>query len=190
MKNIAIIDNYDSFTFNLVQYIEEETNQNIEVIRNDEKPVSYFEKFDTIVLSPGPGLPSDAGVMPEVIKKYATTHHILGICLGHQAIGEAFGASLSNLKQVMHGVKTPILITETNDPIFRDLDQEIEVGRYHSWVIDADSVPADLLVTATDENGFVMAIRHRQYPIFGLQFHPESVLTATGKKMIANFLNI
>ncbi len=161
----------------------------IVVKRNDEILLSEVDAFDAIILSPGPGLPKDAGIMPELIKKYAPTKKILGVCLGHQAIGEAFGASLKNLSQVRHGVAIPVNIFDNEEPLFATLACRIETGRYHSWVIDKDTVTAELEVTATDDDGEVMAIRHTKFDVCGVQFHPESLLTPEGLKIIENWVS-
>ncbi|MCF8461144.1 MAG: aminodeoxychorismate/anthranilate synthase component II [Flavobacteriales bacterium] len=185
---ILILDNYDSFTFNLVHYVEQFCDD-ITVKRNDAITLDEVEAFDAIILSPGPGLPKDAGIMPQLIKRYAPTKKILGVCLGHQAIGEAFGASLKNLNQVHHGVAIPVNILEKDEPLFADLPSRIDTGRYHSWVIDKVTVPAELEVTATDDDDEVMAIRHTTFDVCGVQFHPESLLTPDGLKLIANWVS-
>ena len=183
---ILIIDNYDSFTFNLVHYVEQFCDD-VTVKRNDEISLDEVEEFDAIVLSPGPGLPKHAGIMPKLIKQYASTKKILGVCLGHQAIGEAFGASLKNLNQVHHGVAIPINIIVNNEPLFTNLPNRMDTGRYHSWVIDKNTIPSDLKITATDDEGEVMAIRHKEFDVCGVQFHPESLLTPDGLKVIENW---
>lgn len=187
MKQILILDNYDSFTYNLYQLVNELGNSRIEVHRNDQISLESIQRFDQIILSPGPGIPQEAGLLLDVIKQYAPTKSILGVCLGHQAIGEAFGASLTNLTEVYHGVQTPITIIH-EDPIFQGLGKEILAGRYHSWVIDPDRLPEELIVTAESKEKQIMAIRHTKYNLHGIQFHPESVLTPQGKTIIANFL--
>ncbi len=186
---ILIIDNYDSFTYNLVQYIREVSGCLIEVFRNDQIAVKEIVKYDAIVLSPGPGLPRDAGLLLEIIKTYAESKPILGICLGHQAIAEAFGARLENLTKVYHGVATPISILK-QEGIFENQSGEISVGRYHSWVVDKNTVPDCLEVIAEDENGQIMALQHNKFPVTGLQFHPESVLTPKGKELLKNFIDL
>ncbi|HHH53655.1 MAG TPA: aminodeoxychorismate/anthranilate synthase component II [Bacteroidetes bacterium] len=188
MKKILILDNYDSFTYNLVQYFEELTDDEIVVVRNDKIDLDEFQYFDMIVYSPGPGLPKDAGIMIESIKKYKSDKKILGVCLGHQAIGEAFGAKLKNLDKVYHGVKTGIDVLDKNDPLFSGVSEKTEVGRYHSWVIDPETLGNDFVVTSMAENNHIMSIRHKKYKIWGVQFHPESIMTVDGKKMIENFL--
>lgn len=182
-----ILDNYDSFTFNLVHYVEQFCDD-ITVKRNDEISLDEVEQFDAIILSPGPGLPAHAGIMPELIKRFAPTKKILGVCLGHQAIGEAYGASLKNLNQVHHGVAIPVNVIEKGEPLFLNLPNRIDTGRYHSWVIDGETVPQELIVTATDNEGEVMAIRHKQFDVCGVQFHPESLLTPDGLKVLENWV--
>jgi len=185
---ILVLDNYDSFTYNLVQYIEEILDEEVDVFRNDEISLAQVAEYDTIILSPGPGLPKDAGIMIDLIKKYAAEKNILGICLGHQAIGEAFGASLYNLPKVYHGVKTEIYLTEPKDSTFDNMEKTIEVGRYHSWVIKSDTLPQDFVVTSKDIDNEIMSISHKSYNVKGLQFHPESILTEEGRKILFNFL--
>ena len=189
-KRILIIDNYDSFTYNLVQYVKELTNAQVDVYRNDAISLVDIDAYDSIIFSPGPGLPEQAGIMIDAIKKYAPHKKMLGVCLGHQAIGMAFGSRLQNLKKVYHGVQTPVQITQTNDPIFKNIPAVTEVGRYHSWIIEPDSLSDELIVTAQSEDGQIMAIKHKKYPVWGLQFHPESIKTEEGEKMIQNFLKI
>ena len=185
---VLVLDNYDSFTYNLVQYIQEILGQDIDVRRNDAISLDEVDAYELIVLSPGPCLPGEAGIMPELIRRYAPTKRILGVCLGHQAIGEAFGARLDNLSEVFHGIETPIQLTEVSDVLFEGLPREFTVGRYHSWVVGKDSIPDELLVTAVDDTGEVMAMRHRSYEVSGVQFHPESILTPLGRQMHENFL--
>lgn len=183
---IVVIDNYDSFTYNLVHYLED-LGATVTVFRNDEFELKEFEVFDKIVLSPGPGIPDEAGLLKEVIKTYAKTKSILGICLGMQAIGEVFGGTLINLEKVYHGVASKITIIE-NDTIFNNLPNEIEVGRYHSWVISNDNFPQNLIITSVDENKNIMSIKHSVYDVRGVQFHPESILTPNGKKILENWI--
>jgi anthranilate synthase component II len=185
---VLVLDNYDSFTYNLVQYIQEILGQDVDVFRNDEISLQAVNAYDVIVLSPGPGLPADAGIMPSLLKIYAPDKCILGVCLGHQAIGEAFGASLHNLSRVFHGVATTMHQTGDALGFFQDVPQDFDAGRYHSWVVKKDTLPEELLVTAMDDQGEIMAMRHREYDIFGVQFHPESVMTPHGKQMLRNFL--
>ena len=184
---ILLLDNYDSFTYNLLHAVKELGATDIEVVRNDQIGLDNVERFDKIILSPGPGIPEEAGLLLPIIKKYAATKSILGVCLGHQAIGEAFGARLENLKEVYHGVQTPVSILR-QDVLFEGLGKEIPVGRYHSWVVERSSLPACLEVTAESDEGFVMALRHRDYDVHGIQFHPESVLTPQGATIVSNWL--
>ena len=194
MNKVLILDNYDSFTYNLVQLVEEIIGSEVDVFRNDEISLADIGRYDKIILSPGPGIPSEAGILLSLIKTYAKSKSILGVCLGHQAIGEVFGGQLINLSKVFHGIKTKINLIPTvskslnDNDWFKGLDDEIEVGRYHSWVINEQEVPADLEVTAVDSTGMIMSIRHREYDVQGVQFHPESVLTPTGRKMLENWL--
>ena len=186
---LLVLDNYDSFTYNLVQYIYDlEMDVEVDVIRNDQIEVEAVDAYDAILLSPGPGIPENAGIMPALIQSYAAKKPILGVCLGHQAIGEAFGASLENLSVVYHGIPTPVLRTDDQDPIFKDFPETFQAGRYHSWVVKRTGLPDCLEVLAEAEDGLIMALRHRDFPVWGVQFHPESVLTPLGKQMIQNFL--
>ena len=187
MKKVLVIDNYDSFTYNLVHFLED-LGCEVTVKRNDQLSLKDVEPFDKIVLSPGPGIPDEAGMLKEIIKKYAPTKSILGVCLGQQAIGEIFGGKITNLDNVYHGVATNIDITVDDEPIFKGLDKTIEVGRYHSWVVNAD-LPDVLEATSYDLNGQVMSLRHKKFDVKGVQFHPESVLTPGGKKMLKNWVN-
>ena len=184
---ILVLDNYDSFTFNLVQYIQEILGTEVDVFRNDAISLDEVEAYDVIVLSPGPGIPSEAGIMPKLIQRFAPSKTILGVCLGHQAIGEAFGAKIENLKTVFHGVETPIATTEVDEPMFEGLPEPFQAGRYHSWVVREDTLPTDLVVTARDTAGAIMAIKHKTYNVRGVQFHPESIMTTEGKQMLRNF---
>ncbi len=184
-RKILMIDNYDSFTYNLVHYLED-LDCEVTVKRNDQLTLDEVEPFDYIVLSPGPGIPDEAGLLKEIIKTYAPNKRIFGVCLGLQAIGEVFGGTLVNLDQVYHGVDTSITVTK-DDPIFKGMPKTIKVGRYHSWVVDTD-VPDVLEVTSLDENGQIMSLRHKTYDVTAVQFHPESVLTPEGKQMLKNWL--
>jgi anthranilate synthase component 2 len=184
--NIVIIDNYDSFTFNL-SHLVKELGVDVTVLRNDQFQLSDLEPFSKIILSPGPGIPAEAGLLLDVIRTYAGRKPILGVCLGHQAIGEAFGAKLENLSQVFHGVATPCHIV-ADDPIFFGIPHDITVGRYHSWVVAKDNFPDCLEITAVSDEGQIMALRHKKLNIHGIQFHPESVLTPDGRQMIQNWL--
>ena len=176
---ILVFDNYDSFTYNLVHQIKELGYNNVEVHRNDKITLKEIESFDKIILSPGPGIPSEAGILLDVIKTFAPTKPILGVCLGHQAIGEVFGGTLVNLDKVYHGIAMNTTVT-IQDYIFAQMPSEFNTGRYHSWVVAANNFPDSLEVTATDENGNVMALRHKNYDVRGVQFHPESILTDGG----------
>ena len=190
MKRILVIDNYDSFTYNLVQYIERLTGIPPEVFRNDKIDLAEVGGYDKILLSPGPGIPVEAGICLGLIREYAPEKSILGVCLGHQAIGEAFGGVLNNLKQVYHGLATPITITDRSDPLFKGLPEMINAGRYHSWVVTRENLPACFTITCEDESGIIMGISHKQYDVRGVQFHPESVLTEHGMDIIRNWLSI
>lgn len=183
---VVVIDNYDSFTYNLVHLVRH-LGANVTVYRNDQFVLADLETFDKIILSPGPGIPAEAGLLLDVIRTYAGRKPILGVCLGHQAIGEVFGGSLTNLSDVFHGVATEGTQLQ-NDPIFAGLPRRIIMGRYHSWVVDRDTLPACLEVTAESDEGYVMALRHRDYDIHGIQFHPESVLTPQGGTIVSNWL--
>lgn len=185
---IVIIDNYDSFTYNL-SHLVKELGADVTVYRNDKFELGRLEAFDKIILSPGPGIPSEAGLLLDVIKTYAGKKPILGVCLGHQAIGEVFGGKLTNLTDVYHGVQTEGTQLG-NDPIFAGLPERIAMGRYHSWVIDRDGFPDVLEITATADDGQIMALRHKEYDIHGIQFHPESVLTPNGRDIIGNWLRM
>jgi anthranilate synthase component 2 len=183
---ILVIDNYDSFTYNLVHYLED-LNYEVVIKRNDQLTLDEVEAFDTIVLSPGPGVPDEAGLLKAIIKRFAPSKKILGVCLGQQAIAEVFGGSLINLEQVYHGIATKINIIK-DDILFDGLPKEIEVGRYHSWVVNPEDLPQVLEVTSVDANGQIMSIRHKEYDVSAVQFHPESVLTPDGKKMLENWI--
>ncbi|WP_183308277.1 anthranilate synthase component II [Dysgonomonas hofstadii] len=185
---ILIFDNYDSFTYNLVHLVKELGYTDVDVYRNDKISLEEAEKYDKIILSPGPGIPSEAGLLLPLIKEYAGKKPILGVCLGHQAIGEAFGATLTNLEDVYHGVATKIKRIKP-DYIFEGLDDELEVGRYHSWIVENKNIPDCFEITAVDEKGQIMALRHKEYDIHGVQFHPESVLTPEGEIIVKNFLS-
>jgi anthranilate synthase component 2 len=190
---ILVFDNYDSFTYNLVHLVEKILHQRVDVYRNDQIALDNVAAYDKIILSPGPGIPEEAGLLLPLIKEYAAVKSILGVCLGHQAIGQAFGGKLVNLSTVYHGVATPIQqvsgLAPGNFPSLLDgLAPELEVGRYHSWVVADEDFPAELEITARDSNGYIMALRHRKYDVQGVQFHPESVLTPKGEKMLRNWL--
>lgn len=185
---ILLLDNYDSFTYNLLHVVKELGATEVEVVRNDQIGLDEVEQFDKIILSPGPGIPEEAGLLLPVIKRYAPHKSILGVCLGHQAIGQAFGARLENLTEVYHGVQTPVTILK-EDILFKGLGREIPVGRYHSWVVSREDFPDCLEIIAESHEGQIMALRHHIYKVYGIQFHPESVLTPQGKEIIRNFLN-
>jgi anthranilate synthase component 2 len=187
---ILVFDNYDSFTYNLVHLVEKITHEKVDVYRNDQLPLEKVKGYDKIILSPGPGIPEEAGLLLPLIKEYASSKSILGVCLGHQAIGQAFGGKLVNLSTVYHGVATKIEIgTDKKSPLFKGLPAEIEVGRYHSWIVSDQGFPDDLEVTARDENNYIMALQHKRYDVQGVQFHPESVLTPDGEKIMRNWLS-
>lgn len=185
---IVIIDNYDSFTYNLAHLVRE-LGAEVTVYRNDQFTLNQLEPFDKFILSPGPGIPSEAGLLMDTIRHYAGRKPMLGVCLGHQAIGEVFGAKLTNLTEVYHGVATEGT-QFGNDPIFEGLPKRIVMGRYHSWVVDRTGFPASLEVTAVSDDGQIMGLRHRNYAIHGIQFHPESVLTPMGRKIVRNWLEL
>lgn len=185
---IVIIDNYDSFTYNL-SHLVKELGADVTVFRNDKFLLNEIEQYDKIILSPGPGIPSEAGLLLDVIRTYRGCKPMLGVCLGHQAIGEVFGARLTNLSTVYHGVATEGT-QYGNDPIFRGMPKRIIMGRYHSWVVDSTSLPECLEVTAMSDDGYIMALRHRHYDIHGIQFHPESVLTPEGRQIVKNWLEL
>ena len=186
MKKIFVIDNYDSFTYNLVHYLEE-LGAEVTVKRNDQFELSEPETFEYLLLSPGPGIPEEAELLKPTIKKYATTKKILGVCLGQQAIGEVFGASLINLDTVFHGVATSVNVVQ-EDLLFKGLPENFDVGRYHSWVVQTP-LPKDLIATSFDDNKQLMSLRHKSLPLRGVQFHPESILTPFGKIMLENWIN-
>lgn len=191
---ILVFDNYDSFTYNLVHLVDKITHTKAEVYRNDQISLEKVKEYDKIILSPGPGIPQEAGLLLPLIKEYAATKSILGVCLGHQAIGEAFGGKLLNLATVYHGVATKISVGSRElgvaSPLFKGLPDEIEVGRYHSWIVSDEGFPDELEVTARDENGYIMALQHKTYDVQGVQFHPESVLTPDGEMILKNWLAV
>ena len=191
---ILVFDNYDSFTYNLVHVVEKILNQKVDIFRNDKIALEQVNDYDKIILSPGPGIPVEAGLLLPLIQRYAPTKSILGVCLGHQAIAEAFGGTLINLKNVFHGIATPIdlLKNETgeNSKIFTSLPEQITVGRYHSWVVNESDLPSELTITAKDESGLIMAMQHKSFDVTGVQFHPESVLTPEGETIIRNWLTL
>ena len=185
MKTV-IIDNYDSFTYNLAHLVKE-LGTEVDVLRNDKFELEELEKYDKIILSPGPGIPEEAGLLLEVIRTYAGRKPMLGVCLGEQAIGQVFGGKLTNLSEVFHGIQTNVKI-KNKDYIFSGLPTEIPVGRYHSWVVDTEGFPEELVITAISSEGQIMALKHREYDVHGIQFHPESVLTPDGKQIVGNWL--
>jgi anthranilate synthase component II len=188
-QRILVFDNYDSFTYNLVHLIRElGYGQAMEIHRNDKISLQEVSAFDKILLSPGPGIPSEAGILLQVIETFAPTKSILGVCLGHQAIGEVFGATLLNMKNVLHGIATPTQVDDTDEILFQGVPGQFLSARYHSWMIDRYSMGSNLKVTATDHEGAVMALKHVEYDVRGVQFHPESVLTEHGKQMMHNWL--
>jgi len=185
---ILIFDNYDSFTYNLVHLVEMITNGKVEVVRNDQLDLEDIKAYDKIILSPGPGIPEEAGLLIPLIQAYADSKSILGVCLGHQAIAQALGGTLINLEEVYHGIATPISKTSNSSPIFSGLADTFEVGRYHSWVVADENLPAELSVTARDERGYIMAMQHQHFDLQGVQFHPESVLSPCGEQIMRNWL--
>ena len=211
---ILVLDNYDSFTYNLVHLVEKILHQKIDVHRNDQIALEKVKEYDKIILSPGPGIPEEAGLLLALIKEYAATKSILGVCLGHQAIGEAFGGKLINLSKVYHGVATPVrmvngqwsmvnnqsaIAVDKDSPftihhsrlnLFDGLQNEIVVGRYHSWIVSDENFPDELQVTARDDNNYIMALQHKKFDVQGVQFHPESVLTPDGERIMRNWLAV
>jgi len=191
---ILIFDNYDSFTYNLVHVVEKIIHNKVDVYRNDKISLEKIKDYDKIILSPGPGLPCESGLLLSLIEEYASSRSILGVCLGQQAIAETFGGKLENLKNVYHGVATKIKVndkrTSSENDVFKSLPNELEVGRYHSWIVSKEHFPADLEITAEDENGYIMGLRHKKFDVQGVQFHPESVLTPMGEKMMRNWLSV
>ena len=184
---ILVFDNYDSFTYNLVHLVEKLLQQKVDVVRNDAIPLEKVKDYDKIILSPGPGIPSEAGLLLPLIREYANSKSILGVCLGHQAIGEAFGGKLVNLSNVYHGVATPVKVLKRSG-VFEGMDTVLEVGRYHSWVVSDEGFPEELEVTARDDNDYIMGLRHKRLDVQGVQFHPESVLTPKGEQLMKNWL--
>ena len=184
---LLIIDNYDSFTYNLLHYLTELTEE-VSVVRNNRINLEEVNNYDAIVISPGPGLPTEAGICIDVIKRYCKTKKILGVCLGHQIIAVSFGGQLKNLEEVMHGVVRNTFVSEPADKLYEDLPNVLKCGRYHSWVVDKNKFPEELVITGIDEDNEIMSLRHRRYDVRGVQFHPESVLTEYGKKMLENWL--
>jgi len=185
---ILVLDNYDSFTYNLIHYVKELTDIQVDVFRNDKIALDAVDGYDKILLSPGPGIPSEAGILLDLIKKYAPSKSIFGVCLGQQAIAEAFGGEIYNLDQVYHGIETKMLVTDKSEILFKGIPDTFQAGRYHSWNVEKETLPSCFTVTATDEQGLVMAISHKDYDVRGVQFHPESVLTPEGKIMVKNWI--
>lgn len=185
---LLIIDNYDSFTFNLVQIVEQLALCEFEIFKNDQIDIDSLFQYDKILISPGPGLPEEAGTVLRIIKQYSPSKSILGVCLGHQAVGVCFGAKLRNLKKIIHGQSTKTNIIDKNDYLFNGIQNNFDAGRYHSWVLEPESLPEELKVTATDHEGNIMAISHKNHDVKGIQFHPESILTPSGKRLIKNWL--
>ncbi len=185
---LLVFDNYDSFTYNLVHLVEKIIHQKVDVYRNDQITLEQVKDYDKIILSPGPGIPEEAGLLLPLINEYAASKSILGVCLGQQAIGEAFGGKLTNLSKVYHGVATPCKIIKAGVDLFAGLTEEFEVGRYHSWVVSREGFPDELEITAVDENDMIMALQHKTFDVRGVQFHPESVLTPQGEQILRNWL--
>lgn len=187
---ILVIDNYDSFTYILVNYLRELSGLEVDVFRNDKISLEEVGKYDKILISPGPGVPTEAGIIIDLIKKWAPEKSILGVCLGCQAIAESYGGEIFNLESVYHGIATNMIVNEPSDRLFRDIPENFMAGRYHSWVIKEENLPDEIMVTARDDKGMIMAVSHKEFDLKGVQFHPESVLTKDGKKMIANWLDM
>jgi anthranilate synthase component II len=187
---ILILDNYDSFTYNLAHLVEKVSDIKPEVHLNDQIEIQEVNTFDKIILSPGPGLPKNSGILCDVIQKYAEKKNILGVCLGHQAIVEVFGGKLKNLNQVYHGIATPITVTDSSNPLFHEIPSQFNVGRYHSWVADETNFPEKLQICAVDGNNSVMALRHKEFSLFGVQFHPESILSEFGETLLRNWIKL
>ncbi len=185
-----VFDNYDSFTYNLVHLVEKITHNKVDVFRNDQLPLEKVKDYDKIILSPGPGIPEEAGLLVPLIKEYAASKSILGVCLGHQAIGQAFGGELINLSTVYHGVATDCRLHIAKCRLFDSLPDTIEVGRYHSWVVSRENFPDELEITAEDDNGMIMGLQHKKFDVQGVQFHPESVLTPNGEDILRNWLKV
>ena len=189
MKRILVFDNYDSFTYNLVHLVEKISDARVDVFRNDRISLEEINAYDKIILSPGPGIPEEAGLLLPLIKKYAPTKSILGVCLGHQAITESFGGKLLNLSKVFHGVATDLKVEKNHGYLFAGIPSSFKIGRYHSWIADENNFPAELNITARDENGNIMALQHKTYDVAGVQFHPESIMTEFGEELMNNFIN-
>ncbi len=191
MKSILLIDNYDSFTYNLVHAFEEVCNHQLTVVKNDEISILAITEYDAIVISPGPGVPAEAGIIKETIATYGGQKPILGVCLGMQAIAEVYGGKLKQLSSVFHGVESEITLSSDNPcPLFKGLDQRFKVGRYHSWAVDEDFFPEGLRITSRDQSGEIMSLNHSKHQIYGVQYHPESILTQVGNRILQNFTNL
>jgi anthranilate synthase component 2 len=190
MQKILVLDNYDSFTYNLVHMLQKVTGHKVDVFRNDKIDLAEVKKYDKIVLSPGPGIPDEAGILKELVQQYGPTKSILGVCLGLQAIGEVYGGTLINLHKVFHGIATTVNLTAEKDSLFEGLPTSFDAGRYHSWIISNEHFPASLRITVIDKSGAIMGISHKTYDVKGVQFHPESVLTPYGEAIIRNWLAI
>lgn len=186
---ILVLDNYDSFTYNLVHYLKELTDDTVDVYRNDEISIADVNNYDKILLSPGPGIPDEAGILKEIIATYGATKSIFGVCLGCQAISEVYGGSIYNLNKVYHGVATEMTITDPEEPTYKGIPEKFMAGRYHSWVVTKDDLPETLSITSMDSEGEIMGLRHKTHNVRGVQFHPESILTPEGKQMIQNWLS-
>jgi anthranilate synthase component 2 len=186
--SILVIDNYDSFTYNLVHAIKKITGLPVDVLRNDELTLDVPALYDKIVLSPGPGIPSEAGLLLDIIREYAPSKSILGVCLGHQAIGEVFGGKLLNMNEVLHGIATPVQVISRNTSLFNKVADTFNAGRYHSWIVDTKNLPDCFEITSIDQKGLIMSMRHKVYDVEGVQFHPESILTPVGEQIIRNWL--
>jgi len=190
MKKILVLDNYDSFVYNLIHYVKEITNDPVDVFRNDKISIADVAKYDKILLSPGPGIPSEAGIMPGLVRTYGATKSIMGVCLGQQCIAEVYGGSIYNMDNVYHGVESEITVVDASEPLFRGMPARFMAGRYHSWNVVKENLPGCINVTAIDENGLIMALSHETHDVRGVQFHPESVLTPEGKQILRNWLAI
>ena len=188
MEKVVVIDNYDSFTYNLVHALNQITGNRVDVFRNDKVDIDGLDEYTHIVLSPGPGIPAEAGLLKEIVRRYAPFRRMLGVCLGHQAIAEVFGGKLVNIKKVYHGVATNIRVVDRNDYLYRNIPENFEGGRYHSWIVSADKLPSSLKVTALAEDGEIMGMTHAEYDVRGVQFHPESILTKCGTELLTNWI--
>ncbi|MDA3882908.1 MAG: aminodeoxychorismate/anthranilate synthase component II [Bacteroidales bacterium] len=188
--NLLVLDNYDSFTYNIVHYIKETSSIPVDVYRNTAISLEEIAQYDKILLSPGPGIPTEAGIMLDLIQTYGSSKHILGVCLGHQAIVEAYGGEIYNMKQVYHGIESTLTITDTDCPLYKNIPQHSKIGRYHSWNAVRETLPDCFVITGEDEDSRIMSIRHKTHAVFGVQYHPESILTPEGKHIISNWLHL